>query len=258
MPDDERNVPRRIEMEDELDCRGRNTAQLFLYAIEHSGSGPKIEIMDLDDDRKGGVPAFLRAVKNQISVKFPFTRYTTIKEYTITNNAREIRWSLDEIKLLMETDAAVPICKVSVIPLLVFLHVDQGAFDNTEYTPFASIVSNARSLHEEHVKKVTDEMGKGESIVGQEDFAIVPYEVAIVDHPTREYHDPFQKYDYQCTLNRVPQSKVKVKTKTAVAVTVNGIHECYKRVCFTHASVWSDTIVVFNSLHVPLVPRFLD
>lgn len=245
---DHGRVPKKNDIEKALNNKGKQTADLFLFAIQESGSGPLYGIMNLNNDM--GAAAFLRAVKHQLSVENTFFECKTIEEYakenhvpSITDFSRSQALQEEMQGRQLENDSDVPICKVQVSPLLVFLHVDQGAFQNLGYTPFASPVgANSRSIHQEHVEKVCNEIRKGRSVVSQEDFAIFPFQVCITgrndsdngkdddDDDDDDNEEPPPLFEYQCILNRDNQSMVKVLAKKATTVTHEAVANMYKKV----------------------------
>jgi hypothetical protein len=208
---------------------GQNTAHLFMYAIEKSGSGPPYDVMNLGEDQ--GVAAFLRAVKYQISVDVPFSEYKTIFQYAKENNVPDNIGESPETghHSSMDNDNGIDICKAGFSFMVVFLHVDQGCFENCGYTPFASPVCNSRSIHQQHVDKVCREIKDGNSVVAQEDFAIVPYEVSLVNEDMDAVNEQ-NLITYQCTLNRDKQTPVKIQGKNGKSMSKFLFIEWYRTV----------------------------
>lgn len=217
------------EIEARMDAKGKDTAQLFLFAMESSGTGPPRGMMTLVDHR--GAAAFLRAVQNHLSVDNTFCRpcVQTISEYAKENIvpddiASGKTWNTPVSKAI-EYEAGIPICKVSVNPLLLFLHLDQGCFGNPGYTPFASPIANSWSIYQDHVNNICKQVEKGEAIITQEDLAIIPFDVCLDGH-----NDKPASLPYRCTLNRDKQSDATVIGKKAVASTKQALDFLYQKV----------------------------
>ena len=198
---------------------GKNTAKLFLFAMETSGSGPPPGIMTLDDHQ--GAAAFLRAVKNQLSLDNTFCDgYQTISDYLTTKGdvpndiATGKTWE-QTVSKEIKPEQGFGICKVpSVNPLLLFLHLDQGCFANTGYTPFASPVTNSRSIYQDHVQNIYKEVKNGTGEITQEDIALIPFDVCLDERQGESASIP-----YMCALNRDKQSNANVMGKKAVSST---------------------------------------
>jgi len=217
---------------------GKHTAQLFLFAMEKSGTGPPMGLMTLTDDK--GAAAFLRAVEYHMSFKNKFGE--NIERYVSTlpkelkgrlgknlNHASEKEWN-EEVIMSMEDDDGTQICKASINPLLIFLHVDQGCFEGPEegYTPFASPVANSRCIYQKQVKKIInaiEEENSAASLTG-EDYAIIPFDVG------QDKGDFVSgSLEYMCTLNRDKQSGVTIVGKKAVASRRQTLDTLYEKVC---------------------------
>jgi hypothetical protein len=210
------------------DEKGKETAKLFRFAMESSGSGPPRGIMTLDD--YGGAAAFLRAVKNQLSMETTFCYGSkTIVEYLMDNNMPgDFETLLDRtISKGFEFEQELKICKVSVSPVLLFLHMDQGCFDNTGYTPFASPIANSRSIYLNHVKNICEEVVDGKVEITQEDVAIIPFEVCFDGHDVESSTIP-----YRCTLNRDVQSDATVMGKKAMGIKKTTVEALNQNVSF--------------------------
>lgn len=205
-----------------------------MYAMEESGCGPPRGMMNLVDDN--GAAAFLRAVQYHLSLEFTFISRTIMKNY-VTNNKIPDRIAHgktlnDRIGRVLEHEGNdIPICKVSVNPMLIFLHVDQGCFDNLGYTSFASPFANSRSLDQDHVERVCVEVKKGNAVVSQEDFAIMPFDVCQGEESSNTGGGA--SIPYRCTLNRDRQSDVTVLGKKAVANTRETLDNMYHKVSLT-------------------------
>lgn len=213
---------------------GKHTAELFLFALEESGCGPPKGIMNLTTDR--GAAAFLREVKNHLSVENSFIDVKSVQEYACENEVPEnivggIPGNVAVDKAL-EYEGNIPISKVSVNPSLLFLHVDQGSFANLGYTPFATLRVNSRSIHKQHVDEAIAEVKNGKPIISQEDIAVTPFQVCLGDSNE-------EALTYNCTLNRDSQSEVAVIGKKAAVATHEAIDKLYQKVSCT--SLYSRT-----------------
>lgn len=226
---------------DDKEEHGQHTAHLFLYAMEKSGCAPEGRVMNLDDDH--GAAAFLRAVQYQLSLEYTYYPINKMGPYlhsnkigdNVVDGTRTLKASVDRVEEL--ESYTIPICKVSVNPLLIFLHVDQGCFRDVGYTPFASMIANNRSLHQHHVEGVIDEVKKGNPIVSQEDFAITAFDVALDCNPIVSQQGDISldgnngiPFTYRCTLNRDPQSDITVKGKKATEATFDSLDNLYHKV----------------------------
>jgi hypothetical protein len=199
----ERAIPKKVlsEAEKELrNVRAKNTCEMLLFAIERSGSGPPKGTMNLQEDDSGGTAAFLRAVKNYTHVVFPPDYVDVITDLQDSHEKTDyyIKIEKKESCLViphqaMATDGPYKICKSSVSPLVLFLHVDQGSFESGGYTPFASPVCNSRSVHKKHVDGVSQEVVQGHPVVSQEDFAILGYQVIVDDYESEEESESEEK-----------------------------------------------------------------
>jgi hypothetical protein len=216
---------------------GKHTAELFLFALEESGCGPPKGIMNLATD--GGSAAFLREVKNHLSVENTFVNVKSVREYANENEVPEdIAGGIPGnvvVDKALEYEGDIPISKVSVSPLLLFLHVDQGSFANLGYTPFATLRVNSRSIHKQHVEEAIAEVKDGKPIISQEDIAVTPFEVCLGDSNQEETGS----LTYNCTLNRDSQSEVAVMGKRAAVATHEAIDNLYQKVNCT--SLYSRT-----------------
>jgi hypothetical protein len=240
---DFRNDPRRktgrkstFHYNERINATGKDTAKLFLFAMETSGSGPPRGIMTLDDH--GGAAAFLRAVQNQILLYDTFCKehqtisdYLEAKEIVSNDIATGKTWEVPVTKK-MEHDHGFEICKTSVNPLLLFLHLDQGCFANTGYTPFASPITNSRSIYQDHVEPLVKEVESGDYALTAEDACIVPFDVCLDESNYEKTSIP-----YRCTLNRDKQSVDNVMGKTAVACVKRSIEVLSQKVSYEKATM---------------------
>jgi hypothetical protein len=178
----------------------------------------------------GGSAAFLREVKNHLSVENTFVNVKSVREYANENEVPEdIAGGIPGnvvVDKALEYEGDIPISKVSVSPLLLFLHVDQGSFANLGYTPFATLRVNSRSIHKQHVEEAIAEVKDGKPIISQEDIAVTPFEVCLGDSNQEETGS----LTYNCTLNRDSQSEVAVMGKRAAVATHEAIDNLYQKV----------------------------
>lgn len=213
---------------------GRHNAHLFRFAMEECGCGPPKGMMNIEDDE--GVAAFLRAVQNHLSIENTFSPVKSISEYVkwnrIADNLAYGKELNDRFGGVLEHEGNnIPICKASVNPLLIFLHVDQGCFENVSFSPFVSPFANNRSIHQEHVHAVIEEVLTGNAIVSQEDLAIMAFDVVLDDTPPTTNGVP--PIIYRCTLNRDHESSVTVMGKKASEATHQSLDNLYNKVSGT-------------------------
>lgn len=236
-------------MQKEVDAKepyGLHNARLFLFAMEECGCGPPRGMMNLDDYE--GASAFLRAVQYHLSLKYTFDPYLSMDGHMRTHSLTDDMTAGKEFKAtsfdgVLETERNIKLCKVSVNPLMIFLHVDQGCFDQVGYTPFASLMANNRSIHQHHVNKVVEQVKNGNPIISQEDFALVAFDV-IRDDVGMDTADSQGPIPYRCTLNRDRQSRVTVMGKKASEATCENLDILYKKVSSTTVHC-KDTVGVF-------------
>jgi hypothetical protein len=112
------------------DAKGKDMAKLFQFPMEKSGSGPPADIMSVTD--ANGAVAFMRAVKNQLSLEDAFCpEVQTISEYLVKHSLPEEidekkkSWDMTPKKNITD-EQGIQICKAAVSPVLLFLHLDQG------------------------------------------------------------------------------------------------------------------------------------
>jgi hypothetical protein len=269
----ERVIPKKTLTEEEKEIRkgkAKNTSEMLLFAIERSGSGPPKGIMNLKEDDSGGTAAFLRAVKNYTHVVFPpdyddvFANEDDRNRYLVKIERKVNKTSLVKPQQAQATDGPYKICKSSVSPLVLFLHVDQGLLENGGYTPFASPICNSRSVHKKHVDGVCQEVVQGHSIISQEDFAILGYQV-LVDGYESEQEEATRTGNghgqddttgeglveepiaYRCTLNRDSESDDTIVAKDATVVTMESMRKIFWTVSnilgFVHSTQMKTTLL---------------
>jgi hypothetical protein len=197
------------------DEEAKHTAELFLYAMEQSCTGPPRGTMTLTDDE--GVAAFLRATNYLFSLKkTKDIEWCTRNNEVNDNIASDGEWQKEFI-LEKDFKSECKICKVNVSPLLILLHIDQGFFNNPKhgYTPFASFSANICSVQRKHVEDLIEGIVQGTTGAAKtEDFSITPFEVC----PDGSDGAGGSK-KIGCTLSRDKENDVTVVGKTAIAPT---------------------------------------
>lgn len=183
-----------------------------------------------------GAVAFMRAVKNQLSLKTTFGHgVETISEFASgCNIASEIvtdffdQTSDKNITL----EHGTQICKAVACPALVFLHMDQGCYEDTGYTPFASVKGNSRSIDPIHVKDISEKVAASEGEITQEDISIVPFQVCLDgqnDQPEANQPEPIS---YRCSLNRDRHSNITLMGKKALPISKQALEALNRMVSF--------------------------
>jgi hypothetical protein len=214
--------------------------------MEKSGSGPPRGIMSIKD--ASGAVAFMRAVKNQLSLQYTFCpRVRTISEFASQYNIpSEIvtgkkGWDQTSDKKIT-LEQGIQICKAVACPAVVFLHMDQGCYEDTGYTPFASVIGNSRSIDPVHVKDISEKVAASEGEITQEDISIIPFEVFLDgqndqpeandgqnDQPEATQPEPIS---YRCSLNRDRQSNITVMGKKALPISKQALEALNRMVSF--------------------------
>jgi hypothetical protein len=221
------------------------TNELLGFAMEESGVGLTKGTMNLDSP--DGVRAFMRSIEAYFP--YPICHCSTIgAEKTCMNiQNQEVSSSgtgseqlhLDLKQKMAVQDDKFTICKATINPFVLFLHVDQGHDDQTYYTPMASLIANARSLITEHVDTVCEAIKKEEyTVIGKEDMAVSTYYVkvkeAMSDDPQNVLQNPNggeHPIKSKCILNHDRHTcNGEVMTKQAVALEVDTILDTYNKV----------------------------
>lgn len=232
-------VPKAAPVQAKRNGIGSNTSKMLLFAIEESGSGPPKGEMKLNKDDKEGTAAFVRSMSH-------FLNHRSVPRYAATvqdndNPPIDIActppmandWNKGHFHV-NEGQFDKSICFAVVSPLVLFLLTDQGSLQKVGYTPFASPVSNVRSVSNYHVEKVCEEVVNNNAILAQEEFAVSGYQILLnsEDCPERGELHPMQ---YRCILNRDEDSQDTIVAKQAVTVTKENLERLYLRVStFNH------------------------
>jgi hypothetical protein len=225
----------KLQKRSEIGCR-KDTAKLFQFAMEKSGSGPPRGIMSVNDAR--GAIAFIRAVKNQLSLEHTFSPdVDTISEYATINKVpeqldkrKESRDKTYDKKITVEQ--GIQICKADVSPALLFLHLDQGCYEDTGYTPFASVIGNSRSIDPYHVKEIEKKVDDSKGQITQEDISIIPFEVCLNGQNDQPEANQPEAISYRCILNRDRQSNITVMGKKALPISFEALEALNLTVSF--------------------------
>lgn len=216
---------------------------LLLTAIERSGSGPPKGIMspmEYNANYSNQGDALFRAVLNHMSIAEGFADGLV----AMTMPELEKRsGSMENMPVrFLEDDGDVTISKVSVNPLMLFLHIDQGSFANGQYTPFASPISNNRSIHQEHVSPLCEQLKQHHNVISPEDFAIAPYEVFVGSERSDALH-------YRCTLNRDRQNQDNIVAKQALLPSFEMLSKVHETVSFIIWVILMSGIYLLTHLH---------
>lgn len=238
-----------------IDKIATETSKMFLFAIESSGSGPKKGIMNLDKNDKGGTAAFLRSMQNFLSVQNLPTYTITIRdihprvEIPISDSLKEDWKNSYEQN---EMDGTFRIRRALITPIVIFLHVDQGSFDKVGYTPFASPVTNSRSVNKIHSENFCKEILDGKGIITMEDLAITGYQVLLNDEPVPESEEA-KPIEYKCTLNRDNESEDTVVAKKLTIVTKDNLDRIFRTVSCNLSCYACSTKLKANSLCIDVI-----
>jgi len=176
--------------------KAMNTNRVLLWAMNHAGVGPGASVMNLDTEYSSR--GFLRMTENFFRDQ-DFTRFveSSTTELNFQGVSPESATALFDAssEITAEMDDKFEVCKTSVSPLVLYLHMDQGTSvesGSRVYSPFASPVANHRSIFTQHVDGVvTAVIQNTYSIVGKEDFSITPFEVVL--QPPRKKGKKFQE-----------------------------------------------------------------